>query len=533
MALLLLLARRRRKVPIALGSISIIAATTQGCACGTKANGTQPTGCGQDCDQPCGPPNQLGLIGAYTSVAVASDGTIWVAGYNDADVTNGLDYGDLVVGRVDPSTHQVAWETVDGLPAPPPAGSCPPSPANTWRHGLTDPGPDVGLWTSIQLDGSDNPMVSYYDASNQALKFASSPDGGQTWIAHTVMQAASSDVGRYAKMLVAAGVPTIGFLVIEPGNGGWARSRVVVATGKVAVPRSASDWSFQDAVVDENTPCRAEFCASGEVCVSSTMVCQPAVSGCTPSDCGASTAGLGSTPQSCVAISGTPTCEDVDTTSTVHSYPDAEGDYVTMADGPNGLGIVLYDRTRGNLVGAISQGGSWTASILDGHTGANGTAVNGDVGIGASLAITSEGDWHISYVNGWSEALQYLRVPGGDLARPLQPEVVDNGLTVGGQAFPDGLHIVGDDSSVTVDSNGSVRVVYQDATAGTLREALGAPAAGGAHTWVLTALSQPPDFAGFFPHYVPQAQSIENWFRATDTTKSPPLVTGNVAFVAP
>jgi hypothetical protein len=204
-----------------------------------------------------------------------------------------------------------------------------------------------------------------------------------------------------------------------------------------------------------------------------------------------------------------------------------------MAAGPSGLGIVLYDRTRGNLVGAAKQGGSWTATILDGHTGANGSVVTGDVGIGASLAITSAGDWHISYVNGWSEALQYLRVPGGDLAQLLQPEVVDKGLGVGGQAFPDGLHIVGDDSSVSVDSGGNVRVVYQDATAGTLREALGAPAASGAHTWTLTAISQPSEFAGFFPHYVPQAQSIANWFRATDTTKSPPLVTGNVSFVAP
>jgi len=74
--------------------------------------------------------------------------------------------------------------------------------------------------------------------------------------------------------------------------------------------------------------------------------------------------------------------------------------------------------------------------------------------------------------------------------------------------------------------------VYQDATAGALREALGVPATG-KHTWTVKAIAQPSKFAGFFPHYVSEAQSIENWFRATDDTQSPALVTGNVVFVSP
>jgi hypothetical protein len=537
-----LLARRRKGAAIAIGSIGVLAATTQGCACGDKPSDTQ-TGCGQDCNQTCGPPNQLGLIGSYTSVAAASDGTMWVAGYDDADVTNGLLYGDLVVGKYDASSQQVAWQTVDGLP-PPPAGSCAPNPKSTWRDGLTDPGPDVGLWTSIQVDASGNPMLSYYDATNSALKFASSQDGGKTWSSHTVMQAASSDIGRYSKLAILSGVPTVAFLVEEPGTGGWARSRTVLATASVANPQSASDWTFQDAVVDEQTPCRARFCANGEVCVKSTNLCQPTVTGCTPADCGASTAGIGSSQQSCVSISGTPTCEVIDGTGYVDSYPDAEGDYITMANGPQGVGLVVYDRTRGNLVGAANQGGGWNAVILDGQMGGNAlpTRVDtGDVGIGASLAITSEGDWHVTYVNGWTESLEYLRIPGGNITVPQTPEVVDDGTQVGGQAFPDGVHIVGDDSSVTVASDGTIRVVYQDATAGTLREALGVPAtpgsmlahAGNKHTWTVKAIAQPSRFAGFFPHYVPETQSIENWFRATDDTQSPALVTGNVVFVSP
>jgi hypothetical protein len=354
------------------------------------------------------------------------------------------------------------------------------------------------------------------------------------------MQAAQSDIGRYSKMLLVNGKPAVAFLVVEPGMNGWARSRVVLATGNVAAPQSSSDWSLQDTVVDEQTPCRAEFCSNGQVCVQTTMQCQPTVTGCTPADCGASTAGIGSTPQSCVTVMGMATCENVITNTFIGTYPDATGDYITMANGPAGIGIVVYDRTRGNLVGVANQGGQWTAQILDGQTGANSDPNRkdtGDVGIGASLAITAAGDWHISYVNGWTEAVQYLTVPGGNLMKPLAPEIVDNGTTMNGQTggmpYPDGQHIIGDDSAITVDNGGAIRIVYQDATNGTLREATGTPGGGNTHTWTANAVQQANRFAGFFPHYVPQAQVIANWFRATDHTQSPPVVTGDVAFVSP
>jgi hypothetical protein len=352
------------------------------------------------------------------------------------------------------------------------------------------------------------------------------------------MQAAQSDIGRYSKLLIVNGKPVIGFLVIEPGTGdGWAHSRVVLATGNVATPATASDWNKQDAVVDKQTPCAAEFCPTSQVCVQTTGMCQATVSGCTPADCGASTAGIGSTVQQCVTITGKPTCSNVVDKTYISTYPNATGDYVTMANGPQGVGVAVYDRTRGNLVGVANQNGAWNAQILDGQTGAS-TDPNrkdtGDVGVGASLAITSNGDWHVSYVNGWTEAVQYLMVPGGNLSKPLAPEVVDPGTGLGGKPYPDGQHIVGDDSSITVDSSGGVRIVYQDATTGTLLEATGTPGAGNKHTWTVKALSNDKGrFAGFFAHYVPQAQQVANWFRATDHTQNPPVVSGDVAFVAP
>jgi hypothetical protein len=380
-------------------------------------------------------------------------------------------------------------------------------------------------------------MVAYYDATNGALKFASSADGGATWSTHPVLQAAQKDAGRYAKMVVTNGKPVVASLVVEPGTGGYARSRVVLASATVSAPKSAADWTVQDVLVDEQTPCRAEFCATGEVCVQSTRLCQAPATGCMPADCGASSAGLGSTPQACVMVQGKPGCQAVLDASHVDSYPETTGDYVTLASNPQGgLGVVVYDRTRGNLVGVANQAGKWTAQILDGQTGANDSPTRvdtGDVGIGASLAITSNGDWHVSYVNGWSEALEYLMVPAGNLAKPGTPEVVDDGMRIAGTPNADGAHVVGDDSSLSVDASGTVRIVYQDATAGTLREAVGTLAAGNAHTWTVKVLAQPGRFAGFFPHYVAQSNAIANWFRLTDHTQAPPVVSGDVAFVTP
>ena len=43
-----------------------------------------------------------------------------------------------------------------------------------YRFGISDPGPDVGQYTSIALS-SGKPMIAYFDASNGALKFARGP----------------------------------------------------------------------------------------------------------------------------------------------------------------------------------------------------------------------------------------------------------------------------------------------------------------------------------------------------------------------
>jgi MYXO-CTERM domain-containing protein len=531
-ALLYLALRRRRVHPgvMGLGALCVVAATTEGCACGSSDGGDDgKTHCGTDCNSKCQDPLPMGLVGAYTSVAKAKDGTVWVAGYNEeyAPPTGEPSlYGDLVVGKYDKGKQQVAWITVDGLPAPRTDGTCADSAPSTWRGGEVEPADDVGLWTTTALDGNDNPMVAYFDATHTALKFASCGGGcddPHNWSSHVVAQKAGSDMGRYAKMLVVSGNPVVAHLVMEPGNAGKIRTKVVLARATNSSPKSTADWTMETVTVDENGPCRASLCSSDQVCVKDTESCQAKVTGCTPVDCG--------TGNACVTIANKATCSAVISDASAESYPKAIGDYISMAVGPSGLGIVLYDRIHGNLLGVQSQGGGWKTAILDGETGTRGKDAKdtGDDGVGASLFIDSKNNWHVTYVNGITETLNYLVAPGG--ANP-KPEPIDDGdgAKVDGKPFPDGKHVVGDDSFVTADEGGNVTVVYQDATAGTLRVANGAPQ-GGPHKWTIKVVSQPNKFAGYFPHPIPGQPDIANWFRSIDPASKE--TTGDVSFVTP
>ena len=562
----------------ALGVGVVVGALSQGCSCGGNGNtfgdGGQPeagidgdagkkdgskpkpeaattSGCGTTCNQPCMPALPEGIIGAYTSIAKATDGTIWVAGYDDSAVSQaymGL-YGDLVVGKYDSTKKQVMWATVDGLPDAGAEAGCPLYDPTGWRKGLTDPGADVGLWTSIQLDANDHPIVSYYDSTDAALKFASSPDG-VTWTVHTVMSAPNSDIGRYGKMLVVNGVPVVAFLIMEPGVNGKMRSRVEVATSMKATPASMADWTFEDAAVDNDGPCRNAFCASPNVCVVETGDCSPPSTGCggggaaDAGDAGGGGGGCSGTTMCFGGFDAGPACGTPMASTYIDIYPNAFGDYIAMApttSTSNGVGIVVYDRIHGALVQLAKVSGAWEETVLDSETGARAPnpgpdggitpAETGDVGVGASLFITSTGDWHVSYVNGTTEALQYILVPGGT-KQPLPPEVIDNGTTLGGMPYPDGTHIVGDDSFIEVDSMGNVTISYQDATAGTLHVATGTPDMAGTHTWTVLAASQPNEFAGYFSHaVVGTTSSFANFWRTADPTTGDE--NGNVSFASP
>jgi MYXO-CTERM domain-containing protein len=512
-------ARRPRTAPaVALGMVAALASLNEGCSCGNDE--PAKTGCGEDCNQECNPGLEPGIVGAYTSVARTKDGKIWVAGYNDAAVTFGESfiYGDLVVGQFDPAKGTIGWQTVDGIPERT-DGTCSDFDPSGWRRGEVESGDNVGLWTSLVIGKDDQPLVAYYDATNRALKFASYD--GRNWSVHAIASRAREDIGRYAKMVLEGDRPLLAYLSLRRAENGKLRSAVTLARAKTSKPKEPGDWTFEEAAFDEEAPCRASFCNAGEACVESTGACSARRTDCQPA-CGSN--------QVCVTVDGRGQCAAEVAATRIDDYPNAYGTYISLAVGPSGPGMVVYDRVRGNLVGLANVNGAWEAKILDGETGSreNNSAVDlGDVGVGASLAIDGAGRWHVSYVNGITEALQYITVGDGAIGRP---EVVDDGRGVDGALFSDGKHLVGDDSHI-VEEDGSLVIYYQDATAGTLRVARGNPKGDGTHDWDVRVIPQAGKFGGFFPRRVPGSALVSNFFRTSD--RGTKTVSGDVAFVTP
>lgn len=187
-----------------------------------------------------------------------------------------------------------------------------------------------------------------------------------------------------------------------------------------------------------------------------------------------------------------PPVPDGDVSKLPLTYPDAIGGYVALAQDPQGgLAIAYYDRPRGDLVIAYKASGSWVVKVADG--------ADGDVGLGAALAVDPSGTWHLAYVDGRREELRYVQVSPDKTVGV--PEVVDDGYGLGGAPFADGKHIVGDDPNVFVAPGGEIHIAYQDATAGTLRRAIAAPS-GGAHVWSLQAIDAKGGSGGAFPRLV-------------------------------
>ena len=175
--------------------------------CDEAAEPGCPGGCsaGQVCNFDAGvcvevrPASEPPDRGRYATVAENSAGRLVVATY-------AARYGDLVYGR-EREDGAFDWEYVDGLPSvsDPAFRQDPPHPIV--------PGPDVGLYASMQLDGLDRPHVAYFDRSAGLLKHALKTGDG--WKIETVPQLGQGDhlVGRGASLFMGSDdLPRIAFL---------------------------------------------------------------------------------------------------------------------------------------------------------------------------------------------------------------------------------------------------------------------------------------------------------------------------------
>ncbi len=458
-----------------------------------------------------------GLIGSYTSVAVTAAGKAWVAGYNEADYDNSHAFGDLVVGPVE--GDKVKWVTVDGYD---PSETVDPTLAdpNSWRGGRINAGPDVGLWTSIAIGDGDQPMVAYFDYTKASLKFATYD--GSKWTVHVVETKDKSSYGRYAKLLMIDGKPVVSYLAMDSAADGSVSSNIKVIRAKSSKPGATADWNAPELVFEKapTIPCRALFCATDAKCNATSNKCEKPLTTCAPK-CASG--------EGCFAgAMGAPAkCEPIRSATFLDSYPEATGLYVSAAiTSKKDVGLVFYDRVRGDLWKAErGASGKWEPKLVLGQDTMG--LDNGDVGIGASLAIDKAGDWHVTYVDGTKEALSYAKLTGGALP-PAETKVVDAGDDPAkpGSPFADGLHIVGDDSSLMIDATGTIRVVYQDSTASVLRVAT----RGADGSWTRKALPVKDMMSGFFPQQMIVGGKVQIAHYARNNGLVP---VGDVAITAP
>jgi hypothetical protein len=337
-----------------------------------------------------------GRIGPYSDVAVGADGSIWVSAYASS-------HGDLVVAKATAAGRipDEAWEWVDGVPDGPVV-----VPGSTIRHGVEDAGPDVGMYTSIQVAPDGTPMVSYFDRDAGALKFAAKV--GDTWQIHVIDSAgveSADKIGMYTSLTLRSddGRPGVAYTAhVADDMGGHAEVRYAAA--QVALPTSSADW--QTWVVD-TAPL-------------------PVVDPANPD---------------------------------IYPLPEGLGLFVESARDPRNQAPVVayYDRGNGDLKLSrfnTNTGQFDAAKVLDGTMG--------DDGWSPSVTVDDAGVAHVVYVDATADDLKYITDDGST------NEIIDDGYRIVGTTV-DGLpkpeyHFVGDDAGIVMPMGMAPYVVYQDAT---------------------------------------------------------------------
>jgi cyclophilin family peptidyl-prolyl cis-trans isomerase len=113
-------------------------------------------------------------------------------------------------------------------------------------------------------------------------------------------------------------------------------------------------------------------------------------------------------------------------------------------DSNDNLHVTYRDFTNGNLEYMTYDGSSWSTPVSL-HTG----GISGDVGRESSLAIDSNDNLHVTYLNNTNGHLEYMTYDGSSWSTPVSLDSTDN---------------VGWESSLAIDSNDNLHVTYLDYT---------------------------------------------------------------------
>ena len=125
-----------------------------------------------------------------SSPAIGTDGTIYVGSWDHKLYAIGLSQNQPPVADAGPNQTVFEGDTVQFN------GSGSYDPEDDWKITSVDGGAFVGTYTSIALDSNDRPHISYYDNTNENLKYARWT--GSNWVIETVDSPGS--VGRFSSI---------------------------------------------------------------------------------------------------------------------------------------------------------------------------------------------------------------------------------------------------------------------------------------------------------------------------------------------
>jgi MYXO-CTERM domain-containing protein len=413
---LALIGRRRRKRVLSTIAILALGGLLDGCSCSHNACGSKACEAGEV---------TRGAIGRWNSIA--TDGTRTVATTYDQML------GDLVLvelGNGDPQ-----YSVIDGIPD----GVTPTFDPSTYRGGVEDPGPDVGAWSSVALQGS-KVRVAYQDRDRHALRFAADDGHGGFATYDVDVPVDTEQVGGYASLAIGAdGAPAIAYIATgTAGDGGTRTTELRLARARNTTPSSMGDWTVTTVATGVRGcagQCGSDKCVKSatagqpETCVTPTSDCSPA--------CGSGTV--------CAAAA----CLTEDGNEII-SIPGGVGLFANLIVMPDGrLVIVHYDMVRTALVAEVesaANSNTFAETVLDGMDAT-------DRGQWASAVVDSGGTIHVGYQDALTDEVFYTTFANGAAGTP---ELVDDGTRTG-----DRTHNVGGGATIWVDS-GTPRIAYQD-----------------------------------------------------------------------
>ncbi len=453
------------------------------------------------------PPIQVRDVSRHSSIA-ASGQFLYVTAYDG-------EHGDLVVHTFDKSdrTRPRKSEWLDGVPATGHIGGDIDGP----RGGITDPGPNVGQYSSIAASPAGDLYVAYYDVDNGDLKFTARYGGpAARWITPTTIDGSTpvgsapsnGDVGMYASIAIDRnGIPAIayfrrGSFDAATGAETGASTALIYAAAKKTQPLNKDDWAVVGDVDQANRlppPCN-NACKSIETCVvdenapNNDRCATKATAQCLHTD--------GSPPgctgnQTCVADTDAnqpPVCRETKAAEVLAELPHGTGLMPSLAfldDSTGSHPVIAYYDSLNKVVKAVMGSGGGTATDpsaarrpgfqmpveIDGHD----TAPAGrqqprqrDTGRWPALAVGPPGasggriaiafadlsrQQLLIYQSNWLTAHAAHAAPGS----PGLIHVVDDGRPGVGQAWHPQTR-PGVQTSISFTPGGRIALAYQDAT---------------------------------------------------------------------